>query len=244
MRENEGDIMIQVQDLEVNLGGSSILDRVDLEVAAGESVALVGPNGAGKTTLLRSLVGLVRYRGQIRVNGIDLAQDPVAAKRLIGYMPQVPAFCEDKVRAALAFIAALRGVPRHEIDLRLEQVGLQVHAARPVRQLSTGMRQRLSLAAALLGSPPVLVLDEPTASLDLGSQGELISLLQDLQRQGQTLLLSSHRAEEIRALADRLVVLDQGRVVASGEVDEIAASIWGADPRIVPMPRRPQEVMS
>jgi nitrous oxidase accessory protein len=236
--------MICVKNLEVTLGGRRILERLDLDVDAREAIALVGPNGAGKTTLLRCLLGLVRYRGEVRVGGFELGRDPVEAKRLMGYMPQVPAFCEERVRAALCFVAALRGASRTEVDRRLEQVGLAEHAARPVRQLSTGMRQRLSLAAALLGSPPVLVLDEPTASLDLGSQSELIGLLQDLQRQGQTLLLSSHRAEEIRALADRIVVLDQGRVLAAGPVDAIAASVWGAVQRIVPLPRRFKEASS
>jgi ABC-type multidrug transport system ATPase subunit len=228
--------MIRIRGLDVVLAGRRILEDVDLDVAAGEAVALVGPNGAGKTTVLRCLLGLVRHAGSIRVDGIDLARDPVAAKRRIGYMPQVPAFFEDDVRAALRFVAALRGVAHDEADLRLEQVGLSGHAQRPIRQLSTGMRQRLSLAAALLGAPPVLVLDEPTASLDLRSQGELIGLLRRLQERGQTLLLSSHRAEEIRALAARTVVLDEGRVVASGWVDDVAASVWGTGPRGVAVP--------
>jgi ABC-type multidrug transport system ATPase subunit len=236
--------MIQVSDLSICLGGRRILEGVDLEVEAGESVALVGPNGAGKTSLLRALMGLVRYQGSIRVGGHDLAREPVRAKGLLGYMPQVPAFCEERVRASLSFVASLRGVAQAEVDQRLAEVGLEAHARRPVRQLSTGMRQRLSLAAALLGSPPVLVLDEPTASLDLRSQGELVSLLQRLQARGQTLLLSSHRAEEIRALAHRIVVLDEGRVLASGPVDQIAASVWGPQGRIVPMPRRFEEVGS
>jgi len=235
--------MIRIRELSCRLGGRRILESIDLDVDRGEAVALVGPNGAGKTTLLRALLGLVRYQGRIRIGGVDLERDPVSAKRLLGFMPQVPAFCEEHVRDALAFIASLRGVKRSEVDHRLAEVGLDPHASRPVRQLSTGMRQRLSLAAALLGSPPVLVLDEPTASLDLRSQAELIALLQRLQQQGQTLLLSSHRVEEIHALADRVVVLDQGRIIATAPVDQ-AASIWASDARIVPLPRRFEEVGS
>jgi ABC-type multidrug transport system ATPase subunit len=222
----------------VTLGGRRILEGVEMDIGAGEAVALVGPNGAGKTTLLRCLMGLVRCTGYVSIGGVELSRDPVGAKRQLGYMPQVPAFAEEGVRAALCFVAALRGVPRGEVDRRLEQVGLAAHAKRPVRQLSTGMRQRLSLAAALLGAPPILVLDEPTASLDLRSQAELIALLQGLRDGGQTLLLSSHRAEEIRALAHRIVVLDEGRVLASGPVDEIAASAWSPRPRLVALPRR------
>jgi ABC-type multidrug transport system ATPase subunit len=221
--------VIRIRGLHVTLGGRAVLQGLDLDLGPGESAALVGPNGAGKTTVLRCLVGLLRYEGSITVGGIDAARDPVGAKRLLGYMPQVPAFCEETAFAALAFVARLRGVPRHEVAELLDQVGLSAHARRRVSTFSTGMRQRLSLAAALLGSPPVLVLDEPTASLDLSGQRELVQLLAELSRDGRTLLLSSHRSEEIAALARRMVVLDEGRVVASGPVEGVARSIWGPE---------------
>lgn len=220
--------MIRIRDLSVALGGRRILAGVSLAVAPGESVALAGPNGAGKTTLLRAVLGLVRYGGEIRVGGMDLDRDPVRAKALLGYMPQVPAFCEETARASLGFVAALRGVPGRDAAPLLERVGLSAHADRPVRSLSTGMRQRLSLAAALVGDPRVLVLDEPTASLDLRGQAEFVRLLRGLRAEGRTLLLCSHRAEEVRALAHRLVVLDEGRVIASGPVDRVAEEVWGA----------------
>jgi ABC-2 type transport system ATP-binding protein len=219
--------VIRIRGLTVTLGGRSVLQNLDFDLRAGESAALVGPNGAGKTTVLRSLVGLLRYEGSIFVGGIDAARDPVGAKRLLGYMPQVSAFCEETARGALTFIARLRGVSSSEVPGRLEQVGLEAHARRRVRTFSTGMKQRLSLAAALLGSPPVLVLDEPTASLDLRGQRELVQLLGELAADGRTLLLSSHRTEEIEALASRVVVLDEGRIVASGPVEEISASHFG-----------------
>ncbi|MCC6559348.1 MAG: ABC transporter ATP-binding protein [Polyangiaceae bacterium] len=205
--------MIRARGLVVTLGGRRILDGVDLDVEKGESVALVGPNGAGKTTVLRCVLGLVRHEGTIEIGGIDAARDPVGARRLVGYMPQVPAFCEDKARGALAFAAALRGSPKDDIDRLLALVGLTAHADRDVRSFSTGMRQRLSLAAALLGDPPVLVLDEATASLDLAGQAEVVALLAKLHAGGTTILMSSHRAEELRALAGRAVMLDEGRVV-------------------------------
>lgn len=223
--------MIAVTDLVVELGGRRVLDGVDLQVASGESVAVVGPNGAGKTTVLRCLLGLLRYRGRITVNGIDAAADPVRAKRLIGYMPQAGAACEETARGTLALIAALRGVGASAIDPLLERVGLAAHARRPVRAFSTGMRQRLALAAALLGEPPILVLDEPTASLDLAGQGEVIALLQGLRADGRTILMSSHRSEELRALAARVVVLDEGRVVHAAAPAAIRRAVDGEDPR-------------
>jgi ABC-2 type transport system ATP-binding protein/nitrous oxidase accessory protein len=219
--------MINVKEISSTLGGRLILDQVTLHVEAGETVALVGANGAGKTTVLRCLLGIVHYTGMIRIQDISLEADPIAAKRRIGYMPQVPAFFEETVKDSLAFVAKLRGVETAEIYPLLERVGLLKDAARAVQVLSTGMRQRLSLAASLIGHPPILILDEPTASVDLKGQAEIIRLLQELQAEGQTILLCSHRAEEVRALVDRIVVMDEGRVVASGAVGEVAPAIWG-----------------
>ncbi len=214
--------MIRVEDLSVTLDGRPILDGVDVTIERGEAVALVGPNGAGKTTLLRCLLGLVRYAGSIAIDGIDVADDPVAAKRLIGFMPQTPVFCEESARGSLAFLARLRGAPISEVDLRIERVGLSAHANRAVRTFSVGMRQRLSLAAALIGDPPVLVLDEPTASIDLKGQQEVVALLRSLSEEGRTLVLSSHRAEEVRALVNRTVLMDEGRVVDSRPTSELS----------------------
>lgn len=219
--------MIQVKNLSAKLGRRLILDQVSFNVAAGETVALVGANGAGKTTILRCLLGIVHYSGNIRINSIFLETDPIAAKSCIGYMPQVPAFFEESLEENLTFLARLRGVEPGEIYPLLERVGLLKHATRAVRVLSTGMRQRLSLAASLIGHPPILILDEPTASVDLKGQKEFIRLLQDLQSEGQTILLSSHRAEEVRALVDRLVVMDEGKVIAIGPMEEVAPTIWG-----------------
>lgn len=220
--------MICIRGLTVTLGGRHVLRNLDLDLRAGESGALVGPNGAGKTTVLRCLVGLLRYQGSISVGGIDIVRDPVGAKRQLGYMPQVPAFCEETARGALSFVARLRGVSLREVPELLDLVGLSAHASRRVTTFSTGMKQRLSLAAALLGSPPLLVLDEPTASLDLRGQREFVQLLAELAREGRTLLLSSHRSEEVAALASTIVVLDEGRVVASGPVDQVSTSAWGS----------------
>lgn len=211
--------MIRIRGLAVRLGSRGILQGVDLDVARGEPVALVGANGAGKTTLLRCLLGLVRHSGSISVGGIDIARDPIGVKRQLGYMPQVPAFCEETARGALEFVARLRGVDVNEIPELLERVDLTEHARRPVRAFSAGMKQRLSLAAALLGDPPVLVLDEPTASLDVEGQAELVRLLCELVRGGRTLLLSSHRTEEIAALARRVVVIHEGRVKESRTIE-------------------------
>jgi ABC-type multidrug transport system ATPase subunit len=151
-------------------------------------------------------------------------------------MPQVPAFCEESARRSLTFVAKLRGVPDDQVDPLLEMVGLADHARRSVRNFSTGMRQRLLLAAALVGAPPLLVLDEPTASLDRDAQAEIVALLRRLRDGGTTLLLCSHRSEEIRAIAHRVVELEQGRVVADTVLD--ASDDASADASAVDAPIR------
>jgi ABC-type multidrug transport system ATPase subunit len=218
-----------MERIRVVFGGRPVLAGVDLSVPRGQAVALVGPNGAGKTTLLRCLVGLVRCEGRIEIDGIDAASDPVRARSRLGYMPQVPAFCEETARRSLAFVAKLRGVRSDGLDGLLEQVGLAAAANRPVRTFSTGMRQRLLLAAALIGDPGLLVLDEPTASLDREAQAGIVVLLQRLRDEGRTLLLCSHRSEEVRAIAHRVVELEQGRVVDDARIDGPA--------RVIPMRR-------
>jgi ABC-type multidrug transport system ATPase subunit len=218
----------------VTLGGRRILDGVDLDIARGDALALVGPNGAGKTTLLRCLLGLVAFEGMIEIGSVPLDRDPVRAKASMGYMPQIPTFCEETARGALSFVAAIRGAPKSDIDRLLTRVGLLAHAKRDVSTFSTGMRQRLSLAAALIGDPAILVLDEPTASVDLRGQAAVIALLKQLQGEGRTVVMSSHRTEEVKALAHQIVVLDEGKVVESGPPDAIE---WTRTQSSTPHPR-------
>ncbi|MCC6273928.1 MAG: ABC transporter ATP-binding protein [Deltaproteobacteria bacterium] len=229
--------MIRARDLSVTLAGRRVLDHIEFNVDKGETVALVGSNGAGKTTILRCLLGLVHFEGEIIVAGIDIRADPVEAKRHIGYMPQVPAFCETRAADNLAFLASLRGVKPDVVPGLLKRVGLQGHESRPVRVFSTGMKQRLSLAAALIGNPSILILDEPTASLDLKGQADIMRLLVELRGEGHTILISSHRSEEIRALAAKITVLDEGKVVASGPLREVASRIWPEENKAIPIRR-------
>ena len=220
--------IIEVHDLTLRAGKELILNQVSFAIQKGEAVALVGSNGAGKTSVLRCMLGIAQGTGEIRINGISLKENPCEAKRLIGYMPQAAAFCEATVKESLDFVAALREVPRKETMPLLDLVGLANDIKRPVRVLSTGMRQRLSLAMALVGRPPILVLDEPTASLDIMGQKEILQLLQELHSEGQTILLCSHRAEEVSALVERIIVMDQGNILASGPFHQIAPQLWNA----------------
>jgi ABC-type multidrug transport system ATPase subunit len=208
--------VIAARELSLSLDGRVILDGVGFDVRRGESVALVGANGSGKTSVLRCLLGLVPFSGRATIDGYDVVEAPVAARRRIGYVPQKAAFGDQRAAEVLAFVARLRRLdPARGVAL-LHAVGLAAHADERVRTFSGGMQQRLALAVALLGDPPVLLLDEPSASLDREGQETFFALMADLRRRGHTLLLASHRPEEVASLADRVLQLDCGRLGGPG----------------------------
>lgn len=205
--------MIRTTVLTVELGGRLILDRITIDVKKGEAVALVGSNGSGKTTLLRALLGLVPFTGHASVDGHDVLREPVAARTLVGYLPQKPAFGDVSALEALAFVAKLRRIDKSRVTEVLREVGLEKNARDRVRTFSGGMQQRLSLAVVLLTNTPVLLLDEPTASLDREGQRHFIEIVKLLRSQERTVLLASHRNEEIARLTDRVLHLEGGRLV-------------------------------
>ena len=205
--------MIEAEQLTLVIDERRILVRIDFVVARGESVALVGPNGSGKTSALRCLLGLVPFTGRAAIDGRDVVRDPIEARSRVGYVPQKVAFGDARAGEVMTFVARLRGVPRDRVAGALRDVGLEDHVNDRVRTFSGGMQQRLAIAVALLGDPPVLLLDEPSASLDEEGQRTFVELVRRLRGDGHTLLLASHRNEEVAALTDRTIRLDGGRVV-------------------------------
>lgn len=239
--------MINISNVTKRFGRTRAVDNVSLSIGRGEAVALWGVNGAGKTTIIRCILGLLRCRGTITVDGFDVRRRGKQARKLIGYVPQELGFYDDlRVAEAIAFFARLKGVRVSHSDDVLARVGLSGHDRKRIRELSGGMKQRLALAIAMLGDPPILVLDEVTASLDACGREEFVSLLARLtggsedgaaggepgsatngqiQRAGKTLLFASHRIEEVTTLARRVVMLDRGRIVAEVPSNQFASHL-------------------
>lgn len=206
--------MITITNLIKRFGRTPAVDDVSLSLDQGDAVALWGSNGAGKTTLIRCVLGLLRYRGAIRVGGIDVRRNGKAARMLIGYVPQELGFYDElRVDSAICYFARLKGIANASPAASLQGVGLEGNGGKRVRELSGGMKQRLALAIALLGDPPILVLDEVTASLDALGRHEFVGLLRQLTGSGRTLLFASHRLEEVRSLARRVARLERGRLL-------------------------------
>jgi len=209
--------MIEVQNLTKRFGPLTAVDNISFDIEAGESVALWGKNGAGKTTALRCLLGVIPYEGSVRLGGFDTAKQGKDARRMLGFVPQEISFHDNlSVEETLYFYSRLKKTANdteHAIGL-LERLGLVDHVHKKVGDLSGGMKQRLALVIALMADPPVIILDEPTANLDVKAREGFLALLMELKQEGKTLVFSSHRLEEVTTLADRVLVIESGELIA------------------------------
>jgi Cu-processing system ATP-binding protein len=205
-------------------GSETVVSEVSLEIKAGECVVLVGHNGAGKTTLMKLMLGLTRpTAGKVEVLGANPTVGNAAAKhKNLGYLPESVALYEAMTgREVLAFFARLKKVASKGCAELLATVGLADAADRRVATYSKGMRQRLGLAQAMLGNPRLLFLDEPTTGLDPGLRHHFYELIEGLQKNGATSLISSHALSEVEARANRFVIMKSGRLEACGTLDEL-----------------------
>ena len=218
------DIVLQTRNLSKRFGDVVAVDGVSLRVRRGEVFGFLGPNGAGKTTTIGMILGLIHpTAGQVEVLGQAMTPKHTAPLREVGALVGTPGLVPYlSGRDNLRLLARLHPeVDERRIDEVLEQVGLQDAAHRKVKGYSTGMRQRLGLAAALLHRPQLLILDEPTNGLDPAGMREVRLLLRALADEGTTVFLSSHLLHEVEQICDRVAVLHRGRVVAEGPVDAL-----------------------
>ena len=219
--------MIEAQGLTKYYGPVAAVKDVSFRVEQGEILGFLGPNGAGKTTAMRILTGFMPpTSGTALVAGHDILTAPLEVKRRVGYLPEnVPLYGEMVVRRFLDYVAGIKGVPRRarkgDVALVLDRCGLEHVADRIIRNLSKGYRQRVGLAQALVGGPPVLILDEPTVGLDPAQIVEIRELIRGLA-QDHTVLLSTHILPEVAMLCQRVLIISEGRVAAQDTMANLA----------------------
>jgi ABC-2 type transport system ATP-binding protein len=221
---NDNDVALSVQDFRKVYGTNVAVAGVSFEARRGEIFGLLGPNGAGKTSTLECLEGLRRPDGgQLRILAVDPAREPGKLRNLIGVQLQTSGLpASMQVGEAMRFFAAYHGVtPRADL---LDRLGLGGQMRAQYRELSTGLQRRLALALAVAHRPPVVLLDEPTAGLDVGSRVELHALMQELKAAGTTILLATHDMAEAEKMADRVAILLGGRIAATGTPRELTAT--------------------
>jgi sodium transport system ATP-binding protein len=226
---------IRTQDLrktfaDAERGSVEALRGVELECRYGEVYGLLGPNGAGKTTTLRILATILApTSGSALVAGVDVAAEPLEARRRLGFLSaSTGLYARLTPRETLRYFGALHGLPRARLEARIEELivtfGLASFADRRCEALSSGQRQRTSIARAVLHDPPVLILDEPTTGLDVLATGDMIEFIAARRTAGTCVLFSTHVLSEAERLCDRIGVIDGGRLLAAGTLDELRAA--------------------
>ncbi len=229
--------MIEVEQLAKSYGFAQALKGVSFTVQKGEVVGFLGPNGAGKSTTMKILTGyLLPTSGRASVAGHDVVAASVAARRCIGYLPETtPLYGEMRVDEYLRFCAEIRGIPagrqRAAIGRAVERCALQRVLGKNIVELSKGFKQRVGLAQAIVHEPPVLILDEPTSGLDPNQIVEVRTLIEQLGKE-HTVILSTHYLQEVEKSCTRVVIIDQGRIVADGTQAQITAAHGGAALRV------------
>jgi ABC-2 type transport system ATP-binding protein len=243
---SKNDFAIETDGLTKRYGDRTAVDSLSLRIRRGEIFGLLGPNGAGKTTTILMLLGLTEPSGGFaRVDGLDPRRDPLAVKRRVGYLPDDVGFYDDvTARDNLQYTALLNRIKEpaatQRIEFLMDQVGLSSVIDRRVRTFSRGMRQRLGLADALIKSPSILILDEPTVNIDPEGVRELLKFVGDLRTdEGMTVLLSSHLLHQVEEICDRIGVFVDGHLVGLGTIADLAAKLqdgWVFELEVDPNP--------
>ncbi|MGW8225125.1 MAG: ABC transporter ATP-binding protein [Anaerolineales bacterium] len=221
--------LIQTQDLVKRFGEKTAVDQVTFQVAAGEVFGFLGPNGAGKTTTIKMIVGLLQpTSGFVEVAGFDLQEQPLQAKAVCGYLPDTPnLYPKLSARELLRFVGDLYEINQERVEHRSQELfrlfELSDSADDPIDSYSHGMQQKTALACALLHDPQVLVMDEPTVGLDPRSARLIKDILRQLADRGAAIFLSTHILEIAERMCDRIGIIDEGRLIAEGTMQELRA---------------------
>jgi ABC-2 type transport system ATP-binding protein len=225
--------MIEVRNLSKNYGKIKAVDNVSFKVEKGEIVGFLGPNGAGKTTTMNIITGYIAATdGQAFVDGFDVSRDPMEVKKRIGYLPEhPPIYLDMTVKEYLGFVAELNRMDRDKYTKQIKDISDIVKISdvytRLCKNLSKGYRQRVGLAAALIGNPEVLILDEPTVGLDPIQIIDIRRLIKELGKD-HTIILSSHILPEVSAVCERVIIINQGRIVAEDTPEKLSSALNAA----------------
>ena len=230
MNTNPNTYLIQTQDLVKRFGEKTAVDQVTFQVDAGEVFGFLGPNGAGKTTTIKMIVGLLQpTSGSVEVAGFDLQEQPLQAKAVCGYLPDTPnLYPKLTARELLRFVGDLYEINNEQIERRSQEMLNLFELADapddPIDTYSHGMQQKTALASALLHDPKVLVMDEPTVGLDPRSARLIKDILRQLAERGAAIFLSTHILEIAERMCDRIGIIDDGKLIAVGTMQELRAS--------------------
>ncbi|MBT3273969.1 MAG: ABC transporter ATP-binding protein [Spirochaetales bacterium] len=222
--------MIKVTELSKNYGRISAIANVCFTIEKGEVVGFLGPNGAGKSTTMNIITGYVSpSEGRVVIGGYSVADNPTEAKTKVGYLPETPPlYGELTVNEYLKFVSRIKGIGKNEQKAQISEtcdlVGINAVKSRLIRNLSRGYKQRVGMAQALIGNPPVLVLDEPTIGLDPQQMSEIRNVIKLLSKD-RTILLSSHILSEVSAVCNRVLIINKGRIVGEGTPQELSRRI-------------------
>ena len=229
---DSNEVMINIKSLSKSFGNIKALDDLNLEIKRGELLGIIGPNGAGKTTAIRMACCILKPdSGDIVIDGYSIHQDPIRIKSMIGYLPEEPNLYERfKAKDLLKYFAELYGVPKENIDGRidelLELVGMTDRSDDRINTFSKGLRQRISVARALIHDPEIIIFDEPTMGLDPATANSIRNFIRNLKGQ-KTIILCTHYMQEADLLCDRVAILNKGRIIDLGTPEYLKSKIHG-----------------
>jgi ABC-2 type transport system ATP-binding protein len=229
---DSNEVMIKIESLTKSFGRIKALDDLNLEIKRGELLGIIGPNGAGKTTAIRMACCILKPDfGDIKINNLSIHEDPIKIKSMIGYLPEEPNLYERfKAKDLLKYFAELYGVPKNEIDSRidklLELVGMTERKDDRINTFSKGLRQRISVARALVHDPDIIILDEPTMGLDPATANSIRDFVRSLKGK-KTMILCTHYMAEADSLCDRVAILNKGKIIDVGTPSYLKSKIHG-----------------